>query len=77
MKLFLLIAGSKYYPSYDTDDWIDTYLTREEAEKEVVKLYDLSGNQRGYKIKGINYDWYCIVDLRDWVSGQVFDGRIK
>ena len=50
-KPYLLIAGDKYYPSGYTDDWRGCFETYEEAE-ERLKEYD--------------YDWYQIVDLREW-----------
>lgn len=80
MKYFLLIAGECYYPSEGTEDWIKCYETQEEAQKDVVKtkedIIGQSGQKKGkiiwtlegYVINGKKYDWYEIVDLRDWIS---------
>ena len=50
-KRFLLIAGDKYYPSSRTGDWRGCFETYEKAEE---------------KLKEYDYDWYEIVDLREW-----------
>jgi hypothetical protein len=55
-KPFLLIAGFNYYPDFGTEDWKGTYSTYEEAEK---ALKDIEHS---------NYDWYRIVDLREWTQ---------
>jgi hypothetical protein len=80
MKPYLLIAGEKYYPSYGTDDWKRCYATKEEAEAAVKKVeqptYYTSGKMKGkllkvfvhYEIDGGIYDWYDIVDLREWMN---------
>ena len=67
MKPFLLIAGDKYYPSQDTGDWIGCFSTREEAEAQIRT----PGRSRGLQVQHprfgeTDYDWYEIVDLRDW-----------
>ena len=84
MKPFLLIAGYGYYPSAGTEDWRETYSTREEAEATVTQIanHDLytKGPKKG-QIKNTLYtykvtdsqgeatvDWYEIVDLRDWIQ---------
>ena len=56
-KPFLLTAGDHYYPSSGTGDWVKCYETKEEAEE---KWGEISS-----KLK-YRYDWYEIVDLRDW-----------
>ena len=56
-KPYLLIAGYNYYPSADTGDWIACYETLEEAN--IVKD-DFARNR--------DYDWYEIVDLREWAE---------
>jgi hypothetical protein len=58
MKPYLLIAGDDYYPSSETGDWIDCYETEEEAIKKWVEI-----SKAKYR-----YDWYEIVDLRDWIN---------
>lgn len=55
-KPYLLIAGDNYYPSSDTDDWKGCFETREEA-LEYLETFD-----KDY------YDWYTIVDLREWTE---------
>jgi hypothetical protein len=55
MKPYLLISGYNYYPSSRTGDWIDCYETEEEARKKWEEILH-------------NYDWYEIVDLRDWMN---------
>jgi len=54
-KHYLLIAGDEYYPSDCTGDWIECYETKEEA----IEKWDEISNR---------YDWYEIVDLRDWMN---------
>jgi hypothetical protein len=54
MKHYLLIAGDNLYPSAYTDDWVGCYETKEEAEEVLYNKYD--------------YDWYEIVDLREWMN---------
>jgi len=61
-KYFLLLAGERYYPSRGTGDWIDTYASKEEAEAEIEKI-----KFGRFIIKNADYDWYQIVDLRDWI----------
>ena len=53
IKPYLLIAGDQYYPSAYTGDWVKCFETYEEA-----KEY--------YESLGDHYDWYEIVDLREW-----------
>lgn len=75
MKHYLLIAGNQYYPFAGTGDWIACFDTYEEAKKEVrgaiVPKYHnkKSGDEmvQKHSIRGTNYDWYEIVDLRDWM----------
>ena len=68
MNWILLIAGDNYYPSADTGDWIGCFPTVDEAKSKVTL--------ENYRviISGRKYDWYEIVDLRDWVIG---DGNEK
>ena len=58
MKPYLLIAGDNYYPSSRTGDWIDCYETEEEAKE---RWEEISKSK-------YSYDWYEIVDLRDWMN---------
>lgn len=55
-KPFLLIVGDQYYPSSGTGDWRGCFETIAEAKINLA-LKDPS-----------SYDWYRIVDLRDWVN---------
>ena len=57
-KHYLLIAGDNYYPSAYTDDWIECYETIKEAEEKWEEI-----SKQKYR-----YDWYEIVDLRDWMN---------
>jgi hypothetical protein len=80
MKPFLLIAGDSYYPQSGVSDWIRTYATFEEAKSAVSLIQNkrtiTKGNRKGeeevistdYKIGETRYDWYDIVDLREWIE---------
>jgi len=72
MKPYLLIAGEQYYPESGTGDWVACFETYEEAKEEVVKVtvprYRSSKMDDKYCIRGANYDWYNIVDLREWME---------
>jgi hypothetical protein len=59
MKPYLLIAGDNYYPCSKTGDWIECYETEEEAEEKWEEITS--------KFK-YRYDWYEIVDLRNWMN---------
>jgi len=61
-KYFLLIAGQDCYPSIGDGDWIVTLETLEEAQEEV------SATTRSYWVRNVRYDWFDIIDLRNWVS---------
>lgn len=72
MKLFLLIAGENYYPQWKTEDWIKTYETLEEAQNQIKEIPNRWGDknlytENSYLINGHTYDWYKIVDLREWI----------
>lgn len=58
MKPFLLIVGSQYYPRAYTGNWRGCFSSSEEALEELSNYSDS------------DYDWYEIVDLRDWMSGE-------
>lgn len=66
MKTFLLIAGADYYPQFGTFDWIKTYETFEEASKSVIDV--TSNTSKGYLINGEIYDWYTIINLKEWIG---------
>ena len=66
-KPYLLIAGEWYYPLCGTGDWIDTYISYEDAEKQII--YDISNRHltnHTYLINNKGYDWYKIVNLETW-----------
>ena len=67
MKYFLLIAGAGYYPRMGDGDWKQTFETREEAEAAVIEVLPYDNYDR-YKIDNGYYDWYKIIDLRDWIG---------
>lgn len=58
MKPFLLIAVAS------TGDWIDTFSSEEEALQKI----EMSSDGNFYTINGYHYDWYKIVDLREWIN---------
>lgn len=66
MKLFLLIAGYDYYPGHGTSDWKQCFTTKKEAEDKVTKANSDFGGT-GWVINDIEYDWYEIIDLREWI----------
>ena len=79
-KPYLLIAGDYYYPSADTGDWKGCYSTAEEAREQIEYIdhpqFFTKGKMKGqiksnhitYKIGGRVFDWYEIVDLREWTE---------
>lgn len=79
-KPYLLIAGDDYYPSSGTDDWIDCYSTVEEAREQIEYIdhpeFFTKGKMKGqiksnhitYKIGDRTFDWYDIIDLREWTE---------
>lgn len=66
MKPFLLIAGYDYYPCVGTGDWIRCFSTEEEALSCIVTTSDSYSNT--HTIDNCSYDWYHIVDLREWMG---------
>ena len=66
-KPYLLIAGDCYYPSSGTDDWKGCYETIEEIQEMLEKDPD-DCPEGAVKIDGAPYDWYYIIDLREWVN---------
>jgi hypothetical protein len=81
VKPFLLIANDNFYPRHGTRDWVGCFETREEAQAQVTKVSHHDRITRGprkgqikstwytYKIENSphEFDWFEIVDLRDWV----------
>ena len=57
MKTYLLTAGYNYYPASGTGDWIACYDTIEEATDKMNALENAD----------YSYDWYEIVDLKEWM----------
>ncbi len=75
-KPYLLIAGYQYYPAPGTDDWIGCFSTKEDAEEEVIEVVVPKyrnkkfgdGMVTKWSIRDMEYDWYEIVDLREWMG---------
>jgi hypothetical protein len=65
-KYFLLTAGDYHYPMSGDEDWIQTYPSREAAEKEVRRVRSRI-SRTIYLINKQKYDWYEVIDLRDWI----------
>ena len=62
------MAGDFYYPQSGTYDWIDTFISKEDAENAVTTIPPQTKNGTPkYKINDIEHDWYEIVDLNDWM----------
>lgn len=61
-KLYLLIAGTNYYPERSTGDWIECFRSEKEAMDKVTKV------KSQYQINNEIYDWYDIVDLKEWLG---------
>jgi hypothetical protein len=76
MKPFLLTAGDFCYPLSGTGDWIGCFSTKEDAEEEVIEVVvpkyrnKKFGDEmvRKWSIRDMEYDWYEIVDLREWMG---------
>jgi len=67
-KPFLLIMGWDSYPERGTTDWRGCYSSREDATKDVVFHDDFGFYTFVNEKRGENYDWYEIVDLREWTE---------
>lgn len=68
-KPFLVIMGDDYYPCKETKDWKVTFSTLTEAQNAVRIVESLATPRyKHYEFTGDSwhYDWYQIVDLRDW-----------
>ena len=61
---YLLIAGDQYYPSTGTRDWIGCFATVEEIIQEISR----ENESLAVIIRGRPYDWYEIVDLKEWTN---------
>ena len=57
MKNYALFAGDSYYPIGGFGDFLNTYVTPEEA----IQAGTLSVTECNYK--SYTYDWYQVVDL--------------
>ena len=80
MNWFLLIAGDYHYPEADTGNWIACFPTFDEARAQVTNIEHkrtiTKGKKKGqqevthtsHSINGLDYDWFDIVDLREWVG---------
>lgn len=67
MKYYLLIAGNDFAPQKGTKDWIDAFETFEEAKSKVNIALGFNCKDI-IAINGNQYDWYEIVDLREWIE---------
>lgn len=82
MKYYLLIAGDHHYPRDGTEDWIGCFESFKDAKSQISEKYLFrkitKGENKGkeeiyhtqYDIGDKTYDWYTIVDLRDWIERQ-------
>ena len=80
MNWFLLIAGDNHYPEAYTGDWIGCFPTFDEAKAQMTNIEHkrtiTKGAKKGqqevthtsHSINGREYDWFDIVDLREWVG---------
>ncbi len=68
MKYFLLIAGEYFYPESGTSDWIDTFASEKEAQDQVKVINEVIPGD--VEINGKRYDWYKIVDLKEWINND-------
>ena len=80
MKKYLLIAGHAYYPQPGTEDWKGCFETYEQAYQAITEkqIYNTltKGKNKGtqervyvkWEYNGIEYDWYEIVDLDEWIK---------
>lgn len=70
MKPFLLTMGYNYYPEAGTEDWKKCFETREAAEEAVLLKETYLGeplHRQKCVYEGKEWDWYEIIDLRDWI----------
>lgn len=82
-RYYLLLAGDYYYPEDGTGNWINTFEIEEEAKNVIKEIQDppevfQQGPRKGqikpnqklrsyYEIGDRKYDWYEIIDLKDWI----------
>ena len=59
------MAGYREASDTSTGDWVACYETEEEAREEVKEN---DGATFKFEVKGERYDWYDIIDLRDWTE---------
>jgi len=81
MKFYLLTMGNWHYPQDGDKDWIGTFSSRKEAIDSFTVItkergtFDLNGipykKEPEIQYLHINtnktYDWYNIIDLREWM----------
>lgn len=73
-KYYLLLAGKTYYPKKENGNWIGTFPSKEEAEAQVEHC-KFSGLFSDFKIKDEYYDWYKVVDLKEWIVKETITCR--
>jgi len=67
-KPFLLIAGCWHYPEPGTGDWKQCYASIEECYSLIEEVDEHEDAEGKYYIDKECYDWYTIVDLREWTQ---------
>ena len=71
-KPYLLICGDDYDSQWQKGNWIGCYEFESEALSAVKKVEQTGGTRKfiHYEVEGDDhfYDWYEIVDLRDWAE---------
>lgn len=71
MKYFLLVAGDQYYPESGAGDWIECFATHDEAVSKVTTREGNDSNRTKYFIGERYYDWYEIINLKDWIENGI------
>ena len=70
-KPFLLIMGG-YHASRKTGDWKKCYSSYEEALSHIIvqtySYYHAKNICYKFSEDNVNYNWYEIVDLREWTE---------
>lgn len=61
------MAGDNYYPEGGTENWIKTFESEKDAELAVSSIPS-TGCKTVYEIEGREYDWYEIINLKDWIE---------
>lgn len=67
-KPFLLTAGHFYYPRSGDSNWISCFETQELIEDQITIDDNQYYGDGKFIINGIRYDWYKIIDLREWTQ---------